>query len=392
MPPRRNSVPAYLLHKRTGEARVNVYSKTGKRHTISLGPHGSPESRKRYRQVLAEMEQPSVVPKPTGRFKPKKSPSIAAVCLAFLDHAAVYYRRADGVRTNEYRLFATALAVLEPEHHLPASEFGRAHLAAVRDRMIDRGWSRQHVNAQVRRIRSAWRWAEEQEHIPEGSWGRLRILSGLKRGRSAAPEQAAVLPVTDADVTATLPHLTPTVARMVKFQRLTGCRPAEVCGLDWGEIDRSGETWCARPAQHKTAHHGAVRSISIGPAARAILGEPGQGAVFSPRSASKEAAVARRNPDRPEGYRERRRTLAPQRFRVSYTTAGYGLAIRRACARAGVTPWSPNQLRHSSLTEFRARYGLEVARVIGGHESAVTTEIYAAVNMGPVLRAVEQIG
>ena len=57
--------------------------------------------------------------------------------------------------------------------------------------------------------------------------------------------------------------------------------------------------------------------------------------------------------------------------------ASYRQAIRRACQRAGVPVWLPNQLRHSRLTEIRARYGLEASRVCGGHREVGTTAIYA---------------
>ena len=65
MPPRRSTIPAYLFHKATGEARVNIYGADGKRHTVSLGKHGTPESRARYLEVLMATK------KPTGHDKPK---------------------------------------------------------------------------------------------------------------------------------------------------------------------------------------------------------------------------------------------------------------------------------------------------------------------------------
>ncbi len=74
-----------------------------------------------------------------------------------------------------------------------------------------------------------------------------------------------VLPVDDATVEATLPFLSTVVADMIRFQRLTGCRPGEVCGIRPMDVDRSGEVWVYRPASHKTEHHGKERFIFIGP-------------------------------------------------------------------------------------------------------------------------------
>jgi site-specific recombinase XerD len=42
--------------------------------------------------------------------------------------------------------------------------------------------------------------------------------------------------------------------------------------------------------------------------------------------------------------------------------------------------WFPYQLRHNAATYLREQYGLEMARIILGHSSAVTTEIYAEVD------------
>jgi len=60
-----------------------------------------------------------------------------------------------------------------------------------------------------------------------------------------------------------------------------------------------------------------------------------------------------------------------------YQVATYGRAIERACERAGVPPWSPNQLRHLAATNITREFGIDVARSVLGHGSISTTEIYA---------------
>ena len=42
--------------------------------------------------------------------------------------------------------------------------------------------------------------------------------------------------------------------------------------------------------------------------------------------------------------------------------------------------WHPNQLRHTAATRIRAAYGIELARIILGRSSAVTSEIYADID------------
>jgi integrase len=89
--------------------------------------------------------------------------------------------------------------------------------------------------------------------------------------RTVAREPRRVLPVPDDVVDATLPHVPSIVADMVRFQRLTGCRPGEVCQIRPCDVDRSGEVWQYRPKSHKTEHHGRERIIYIGPQAQAVL-------------------------------------------------------------------------------------------------------------------------
>ena len=54
----------------------------------------------------------------------------------------------------------------------------------------------------------------------------------------------------------------------------------------------------------------------------------------------------------------------------------YFTAIRRACDKAGVPRWSPNQLRHTRATEVASKLGIEAARILLGHTDAQTTMIY----------------
>ena len=116
-----------------------------------------------------------------------------------------------------------------------------------------------------------FRWAVAEDQLPSAAYDALAALSGLRKGKSAALEPAPILPVPDAVLEATLPHLPAVVADMVRFQRFTGCRPGEVCRLRPCDVDRNSEVWVYCPASHKTEHHGRERRIFIGPQAQAIL-------------------------------------------------------------------------------------------------------------------------
>jgi len=99
----------------------------------------------------------------------------------------------------------------------------------------------------------------------------LATVEGLRAGKSDAKETGPVLPVDDATVEATIAHLRPLVADMVRLQRLTGIRPGEVCVMRPCDIDRTGDVWQYRPHEHKMEHKGRSRVILLGPKAQAIL-------------------------------------------------------------------------------------------------------------------------
>ena len=64
-------------------------------------------------------------------------------------------------------------------------------------------------------------------------------------------------------------------------------------------------------------------------------------------------------------------------MRDHYDDETYCQAVERACCKAGVPKWTPGQLRHNAGTKIRRKYGIEAARLVLGHQSASTTEIYA---------------
>jgi integrase len=59
-----------------------------------------------------------------------------------------------------------------------------------------------------------------------------------------------------------------------------------------------------------------------------------------------------------------------------YTATSFYSAVRRACKRAAVEPFSPYDLRRSAATRVRAALSKEDARLLLGHVSTDTTQIY----------------
>ncbi len=194
------------------------------------------------------------------------------------------------------------------------------------------------------------------------------ILTGLKTVAPVrmgdAPESGTRGAVDDANINATVEYLPPVLVALVQFQRLTGCRPSEACRVNMGEITRESESlWVYRPAKHKGQWRGKIREIFIGSRGIELLrpwlradGLP----LFSPRLSAKC----------PDAKRSSR--AVGDAFRVS----SFAHAIAKACARAGVPVWSPNQLRKARGQELRNAMGIEASAAALGHSVDVNERHY----------------
>ena len=140
-----------------------------------------------------------------------------------------------------------------------------------------------------------FKWGVGEQLVRPGTWQALQAVNGLKKGRTKVPDYEPVEPVSDDVVEATLQHLSGIVADMVRLQRLTECRPSEVCMLRPKDIDSSDEIWRFRFEKHEMEHKDRTRIIWFGPKAQQVLmkylDRPSRAYCFSPR----EAPNVRRN-------------------------------------------------------------------------------------------------
>lgn len=391
MPKLIDSAPRYRRHKATGQAVVRLQGRD-----VYLGKYNSAASREAYRRFIAQWSQ-------HGGQLPIASHAITVteLIVSYMQFATTYYVK-DGEPTDEVRMLATALKIARELYgRTPANEFGPLALQAVRDVMIRKGWCRSHINKQCDRVKRMFKWGTQQQLVPGGIYEALRCVSGLKRGRTVAREGRKVLPISDADVMATLEHLPFVVADMVQLQRLTGARPGEICDLRPGDVNRKADPWEYVPASHKTEHHDRPRVIFIGPKAQEILRpyllRPADAYCFSPREAEgrRRAAQheARKTPMSCGNVPGSNRKAKPRRpAGAKYDRNSYGRAIRRAAEKAGVGTWSPHRLRHTFATEVRKSFGLEAVQVCLGHAAAQVSEIYAERDFAKAAAVARQIG
>jgi integrase len=267
--------------------------------------------------------------------------------------------------------------------------------------MLDKSRSRQYINKQMMRASRIVKWAVGEGMMPPEFHVAIKCVDPLKRGRCEVRESKRISCVPDDLVDATLPHLTQVQADMVRFQRLTGCRPGELCKIKPGMVDRSGEVWEIRLEDHKTTYRGKERTIYVGPQAQAILKPYLVRAVdaycFSPIESEKQRRqmrhAARKTPRSCGNVPGSNVARTPRKQPGEcWTTQSYARAIRYACERVKLQVWSPNQLRHSAATEIRRKFGLDAAGVILGHTDIGVTQVYAEQDRHKAIDIAAKIG
>jgi len=386
-------LPKYRHHKASGQALVLI---NGRR--IYLGTYNSPESQERYRRYITQLVAPGLA---VDESRTEQALTINALILRYYRYAQTYYVK-NGQPTDEvYGIRASLSRLRKLYGKTLAEDFGPKAFKLVREAMIQEGLSRKYINDSMGRVRRTFKWAVGEQLVPAAVHHGLASLPSLRRGRTEARETAAVLPVEDSTVEATLPLLSSVVADMIRLQRLTGCRPAEVCILKPCDLDRSGDVWTYKPESHKTEHHGRERTIFVGPQAQEVLlrylARDPQSYCFSPcdseakRLAENESR--RKTPRSCGNVRGSNRKRQPKhKPGERYSTDSYRRAIHRGCDKAGVVRWSPNRLRHTAATEVRRKFGLEAAQIILGHSQANVSEIYAERDLAKGVEVAKRIG
>lgn len=386
-----NRPPAYSRQRENGRRDRAYVWLDGKK--INLGLYGSQKSRDKYNDLVATGPH-------DGVNLPSTNPTISELIVAYLEFASTYYLRSDGKVAREYEHIREAVKYLRRQAgEIPARDFGPKMLKEVREQLINKGISRVHINAQIRRIVCMFRWAVEEETVPETTHRALAAVRNLKRGRSQAKETAPVQPVAESVVEATLLELPDVIADMVRVQLLTGMRPGEVCALRPCDIDRSGDVWLYTPAHHKTEHHGHSRVVAIGPKTQAVLlrylARAAGAYCFTPRD-SEAKRLSKREAARvtPKSCGNRRGTNCSGTFKAGdvYGVKEYARAIKRAAERAEVEHWTPHRLRHSKATEIRKMFGLDAAQAVLGHRGAKVTEVYAELDIAKASEVAKKIG
>ena len=332
-----NKIPSYRHHKPSGLA---VVTAGGKDHY--LGKYGSTESREAYGRLIARYASGSPVE------TAKTSTGGLTVCeivLAFLRHGDQHYRKA-GKLTDEVACIKSAVRPLvELYGDTDASDFGPLALKAVRQKMVDGGWTRGYVNKSCGRIRRVFRFAVSNELCEPSVLQRLEAVDPLLEGRTDAHDNPARHVVPQSAIDAVRDETNERTRDLIDLALATGARPGELCMLTGAMLNRSGDIWTAVLDKHKMAHRGKRRVLAFGAKSQLIL----------------------------------RKYLKadPSVLLFTITRGTFSNNIKAACDRLEIPRFTGHWLRHNAASEVRRTDGLDGAQIVMGHSKADTTEIYA---------------
>lgn len=173
--------PKYCRQKRKGKPDAAFCKVNGRR--VYLGIHGSAKSRSKYAELISGGHHADDTCLPT----PSTDPTVTELIAGYLDFACTYYRKPDGTVTRGYGHTCEAMKYLRRVAGEELAEsIGPKRIKLIRQEMIDRGLSRGHINAQVKRIVRMFRWGIEEEMVPPTVYQALAAIQNLQPGRRRA--------------------------------------------------------------------------------------------------------------------------------------------------------------------------------------------------------------
>lgn len=388
---KKNTVPTYLLHKPTGQARVRIEGRD-----YYLGPFGSDESRRKYVELIGSGGVAALANR-GNRGSDDGCLTIGELIVSFLNWAEAYYVK-DGKLTSQLSRIHMAMRPLNKHFGaLPADQFGPLKLRTLRDLYVAHGYVRSTVNAFVFLVQKMFRHGVDHEMFDERVYWKLKSITSIEEGKATAvgqpiaPDRPRRQPVSVEKQEAVRSRVQPMVRDLIDLQLFSDARSGELVKLTTAMLDRSTDVWTANLKSHKTSRHGHTRTLYFGPKSQLIL-----------RRYVNDAAKDRR--------------LFP------ITRCAYCRAITRACDVAFGMPvhlrkiprklaeaekvklrkeasewraencWTPHWLRHTTTTRVVDEFDEESAQVMAGHSKAETTRGYTSFAQAKAFEVARKIG
>ena len=303
----------------------------------------------------------------------------------------------------------------------PVSDFGPDELTAVQQALVDyryfrvnhddepRPYVRTSINDLINVVHKMWGWGVGREITTEAQARRLKEVRPLRVGKTLAPETQKRAMVTEEEFEKVVASVNPVVADMLRIMWNTAMRPGEVCRMRPLDILHDDSScWLYVPGRdvslvgdHKTAHHQRVRAIPLTSRSQVILKRwiksfDSEEHIFQPAIAVRamyEARFAGRETPLGQGNRAGTNRKAHPMIKpgTKYNIGSLRNAITRGCKRSGVERFTSYDLRRSAATRVRSELGKEAAKLLLGHVSTDTTEIYLLDEVKESMKVAKQL-
>ena len=303
----------------------------------------------------------------------------------------------------------------------PVSDFGPDELIAVQQALVDhryfrvnhddepRQYVRTSINDLINVVHKMWLWGVGREITTEAQARRLKEVRPLRVGKTQAPDTQKRAMITEKEFEEVVASVNPVVADMLRIMWNTAMRPGEVCRMRPLDILHDDPScWLYVPGRdvsqvgdHKTAHHQRVRAIPLTARSQVVLKRwiesfDSEEHIFQPAIAVRamyEERFAGRKTPLGQGNRAGTNLKAHPMITPGkkYNIGSFRNAITRGCKRSGVDRFTPYDLRRSAATRVRSELGKEAAKLLLGHVSTDTTEIYLLDEVKETMKVAKQL-
>ena len=311
----------------------------------------------------------------------------------WLKHCQNIYRQPDGSLTDTY----SACETVVKKHLLPLAarrlgDLTRADLVAVQENMIKTGtiragkrikFSRKTLREYLGAMKRLIKYGRDEGCFDASQAANLLNLPAIRANDGRKSKRVQAIPMRD--VFKLYRSLHQPWQDIFAFHILTGQRVETVLRAQPSEIDTNAEPWKYSPTVHKTTWRGHDLTILIGPRARRVLAPlmATRGYFWPAKKMNAKEHLDMANPR---------------------TASAYKNALQRACERAAIPIYTPQQIRHTTATWLIGRGVSEsiIGAILGHHGrgdddslstgSTSITGRYAAVPRRRVEAVVEKWG
>ncbi|MCK6522108.1 tyrosine-type recombinase/integrase [Myxococcota bacterium] len=253
---------------------------------------------------------------------------------------------------------ARAKGVLAAVGDEPLTDLGPGFMERLRDRLIAAGLTQRGVNARQCLIRSAARWAAEEERLTHRPLPVVRLRSAERVNLDYTP--------TEAEALAALREMSGETGLAATVLAITGARVSEVVNLKRGDLDLSGG-WLRLNGKTGPRRFPLIAEL------RVLLGD---------RVSSTDGSPQPTDPDAPLF-----------RWLLRVPDAAVRDQLAEACRRAGVPRFTPHGLRRMVVNRIlRAGADITAAAELMGHSPSVMLSYYRRVSSEDRAAGVAQAG